>query len=158
MLEKNILILGVGNILLSDEGIGVHVIQKLLAMDLPPEIEVVDGGTGGYELINFFRNKKKVIIVDCMKLGDPPGTIIQAAPCDLELQWQSTFSVHQSGLRELLHQASLLEPHPEIVILGIVPKNINKLSMNLSEAMESILDRIVQKVFEIISSELYTTT
>ena len=62
MASKNILILGLGNILLGDEGVGVRVIEQLLTHPLPEEIEVIDGGTAGYELINFFEGKEKIII------------------------------------------------------------------------------------------------
>jgi len=150
--EKSVLVLGVGNILLADEGIGIHVVQRLATMDLPAEVEVIDGGTAGFELIDFFRNKKKVIVIDCLKAEEPPGTIIRATPQELDLRWSPSFSVHQSGLRELLQQASLLTPLPEIIILGIVPQKTDEASMRLSRALESKVDKIVQKVLETVSS------
>ncbi len=94
MTEKSVLVLGVGNLLLADEGVGVHVAQRLLKMPMPPEIEVIDGGTGGFELIEHFRGKKEVIIVDALKADADPGTVIQFTPDDIALQWHSSFSAH----------------------------------------------------------------
>ncbi|MBF8295716.1 MAG: hydrogenase maturation protease [Bacteroidetes bacterium] len=152
MPEKTILVLGVGNILLSDEGVGVQVAQRLQAMNLPPEVEVVDGGTAGYELIEFFRNKKKVVVVDCLRADEPPGSIIRASPDELDLQWQTPLSVHQSGLRELLQHAASLSPSPEIVILGIVPENTDSPGMNLSKTVEGVIDRVISDVSALISA------
>jgi hydrogenase maturation protease len=150
--EKTILVLGVGNLLLSDEGVGVRIAQRLQAMVLPSEVEVVDGGTGGYELIEFFRNKKKVIVVDCLQADEPPGSIIRASPDELDLQWQIPLSVHQSGLRELLHHAACLSPSQEIVILGIVPEDTESPGMYLSKTVEGVVDRVISEVFGLISS------
>jgi len=151
--EKTILILGVGNLLLSDEGVGVHLVRRLMEMDVPPEAEIVDGGTGGYELIEFFRHKKKIIIVDCLKGDAPPGSIIRASPDQLDLCWGPSFSPHQYGLRELLHHAASLTPPPEITILGVVPEDTESPGMNLSKTLEAIIGRLVAEVFELVSSD-----
>jgi hydrogenase maturation protease len=148
---KTILVLGVGNILLSDEGIGVHVVRRLQGMNLPPEVEVVDGGTAGYELVQFFHSKKKVVIVDCLRADEPPGTIVRATPRELDLQWRPLLSVHQSGLRELLQQAASLNPSQEIVILGVVPEDTESPNMNLSRTLDSVIDRVVLEVCGLVS-------
>lgn len=148
-MRKPILVLGVGNVLLSDEGIGVHVARRLQSMQLPPHVEVIDGGTGGYELIGFFSERRKVVIVDCVKADEPPGTIVCATPDQLELQWATSYSAHQSGLYELLRQARLLVPPPEILIVGIVPQVHTKPSTNLSETLEGLVDLIASKVLQI---------
>lgn len=151
--EKSTLVLGVGNILLSDEGVGVHVVRRLGGMDVPPEAEIVDGGTGGYELIEFFRNKKKIIIIDCLNGDAEPGSIIRASPDQLDLQWGPGFSLHQYGLRELLHHASSLTPPPEIIILGVVPENTGSPGLSLSKAVEAKVDRLIAEVLELVSSD-----
>ena len=142
------LTLGVGNILLSDEGVGVHVVQKLRSMHLPPDIEVVDGGTGGFELIDCFRGKKRVIIIDCLLSDQPPGTLIRATPEQLDLQWARGYSSHQTGLAELLQQAKLLAPPPEMVVIGVVPELTEEPGMLLSKTVGSVIDRIVSEVLE----------
>jgi hydrogenase maturation protease len=151
MEEKKILILGIGNVLLSDEGIGVHVLRKLEKMDLPKEYELVDGGTFGFELITFFTNKKKVIIIDCIKAEEKPGTIIWAKPDELNLQWQVPFSVHHGGLSELIKSAEMISPTPEIFILGIVPEDVNTMNTSLSKTLQSKFDGIVEKAYKLIT-------
>ncbi len=73
--KKNILILGIGNILLKDEGIGVHVVNKLKEMQLPPDVEVMDGGTLGIDLLYYIEGRKKVVVIDTVTAGEPPGTM-----------------------------------------------------------------------------------
>ena len=75
MKNANILILGIGNLLLRDEGVGIHVVQKMKEMELPPGIEVMDGGTMGLNLLYYIENRDRVIVVDTVIVGDPPGTI-----------------------------------------------------------------------------------
>ena len=144
------LVLGVGNILLSDEGVGVHVARRLQLLDSLPDVEVIDGGTEGFELIRFFEDRKRVIVVDCLLSRDPPGTIIRAAPDELDLQWAHEFSPHQSGLRELLTAARALPSPPAITILGIVPAETGKAGMALSIVVAERMERIVASVLEII--------
>ncbi|MFH0990150.1 MAG: hydrogenase maturation protease [bacterium] len=136
------LILGVGNLLLGDEGIGIHVARQLQSMPLPPTVEVLDGGTGGFELLDFCRNRDKIIIVDAMMADEEPGSIIRATPEELELRWHSPRSAHFGGLRELLDALKLETPVPEIIILGIVPAIIDQLTMELSPKLKTMLDQI----------------
>jgi hydrogenase maturation protease len=147
---RSTLVLGVGNILLSDEGVGIHVARRLQVLPLPPEIEVIDGGTEGFELIRFFEGREQVIIVDCLLSREPPGTIIRAAPDQLDLRWAPGFSPHQSGLRELLFSARALPSPPAITIIGIVPAETGRVSMDLSAAVAGRMDRILASVLETV--------
>ena len=72
---KHVVILGVGNLLLSDEGVGVHVANKLMEMDLPAGVEVIEGGTDGFRLMNVVTEADRLIVVDAVKGGSPPGSI-----------------------------------------------------------------------------------
>jgi len=150
-MTKPVLVLGVGNVLLSDEGIGVHIARRLQSMLLPPHVEVIDGGTGGYELIGFFPERKKVIIVDCVEAAEHAGTIICATPDELALRWEAGYSAHQTGLSELLHHARLLVPPPEILILGIVPQVHTRPGTSLSDALEPMVDLIASRVLQIVA-------
>jgi len=73
--RKQILILGVGNLLLSDEGVGVHVARKLMEMDFPPQVEVLEGGTDGFGLMHVLLQADRLILVDAVRGGGPPGSI-----------------------------------------------------------------------------------
>ncbi len=151
-MKKDILILGVGNVLLGDEGVGVYVAQRLQKMPLPPNVEVIDGGTAGFELIEFFFGKRKIIIVDAVQTDDEVGSIFRFAPEEAELHWEKPFSSHQTGVHELLHLAQRLEPRPEIVVYSIVPSAIEGVTANLSPTIEGrlrlLIQRIVREVIE----------
>jgi hydrogenase maturation protease len=136
------LILGVGNVLLKDEGVGVHVARRLQSMPLPSTVEVIDGGTGGYELITFCSGRERIVFVDCAMADGPPGTVFCSTPEELKLKWAPAFSAHQSGLLELLHHVSALQPHPQILIVGVVPENNRSPGMELSPTLSALLDRI----------------
>ena len=142
------LILGVGNLLLSDEVVGVHIARRLQSMTLPPEIEVIDGGTEGYELIRFCGSRKRVIIVDCLMARDTPGTVVRADPDQLGLQWAPPYSSHQSGARELLQALGCLPHPPQVVVIGIVPESAGVFGTELSKAVSASMDKIVMSILE----------
>ncbi len=162
-MAKGTLILGVGNILLSDEGVGVHLVRRLEASDLPEDVEVLDGGTAGYELLGFVRGRKRIVLVDCVAADEPPGTVIRASPDELELSWTRSFSAHQTGLRELLHGIRQDCPGLEVAIIGIVPETPGVPGMDLSETIEGMMDRLESLVLETavtgwIAGEVRTST
>jgi hydrogenase maturation protease len=143
MSDKSIIILGVGNLLLGDEGVGIHVVRQLQSMPLPPEVEVIDGGTGGFELLAHCRGKKKVIIVDAMNIAAEPGAVFRFAPEELPEQCRPAFSAHEGGLHELLHFCKTLVPPPEVLIYGVAPQETQRMSTQLSEMLAHRLDEIV---------------
>jgi hydrogenase maturation protease len=148
MASQNILILGLGNILLGDEGVGVRVIEQLLSRPLPDEIEVIDGGTAGYELINFFEGKEKVIIVDAVKTNDTPGSVYKM---DLSLVQEDEtvqLSLHQIGLKNVFKMASLMDLNPEVTLIGIVPKNYQDYNIGLSEEVEKAIPLAIETVLK----------
>ncbi len=146
--DHSCLILGVGNLLLGDEGVGIHVVHRLQKMHLPPHVEVIDGGTGGFELVSLCRNKKKIIIIDAMLADTQPGSVVRATPQELQLQWKAPLSAHHAGLRELLDVLQIQTPTPVISILGIVPAVINQPSMELSPRLLSKLESILALVLK----------
>ena len=148
---KETLILGVGNVLLADDGVGVHIVRKLQHMDLPEYVEVIDGGTQGFELINYFQGKKKIIILDALKTDAKPGSVYRFTPEDIILKRHESFSAHQSGLNELLYFARELIPRPEIIIYGIAAEDYLRFGMDLSPAVENQLERIIDNVIAEIS-------
>ena len=148
MSDKEILVLGVGNYLLTDEGVGIHIVHELQNQRLPANVEVIDGGTGSFELIEHFRDRKKVIIVDAVKTDDDPGTLYRFTPGDVEFIWNATFYAHQLSLHDLLHFALELEPAPEIVIYGIVPEETALFSTELSKKVKRRIKRIVSEIIK----------
>ncbi len=152
MSEKKILVLGVGNLLLGDEGVGVHVAHELQGMQLSPDVEVVDGGTTGYELLPYLEGREKVIIVDAFHAEGEAGEAYRFSLAKAQLQWASTYSPHQSGLRELLDAAKLLIPPPEIVVFGIVPEEINTMIIGLSRQVHKRMPEILSAVLKEVNT------
>ena len=143
---KDVVILGVGNLLLSDEGVGVHVAKKLMDMDLPPGVKVVEGGTDGFRLINVITEADRLIIVDAVKGGEAPGSIyrfdIKDAPTYPDAY---KTSVHQIGILEVVHLSELVGKTPETVIIGVEPALL-EMGMELSTEVAAKLPRIIELV------------
>jgi hydrogenase maturation protease len=148
MNEGSVLVLGVGNLLLSDEGVGVHVARRLQQMELPAWVEVVDGGTGGFELINFCHGRKKIIIVDAILTEAEPGTLFRLRPEDIVWPELQRYSAHHAGLVELIRQCRTMMPSTEVILFGVVPQEIDRVSMNLSPVLEERLEKIAAMVVE----------
>ena len=146
---ESTLVLGLGNLLLCDEGVGIHVARRLMSLPLPPDVEVLDGGTEGYELLGHLENRSRVIIVDCLNTDAPAGTMIRADVDDIDLQWPEAWSAHHGGLRELLHGTRMLSPPPEIIILGVVPGTVDEFQVGLSPALQSKFDSIVAATLKV---------
>ena len=152
MASKNILILGLGNILLGDEGVGVRVIEQLLSHPLPDEIEVIDGGTAGYELINFFEGKEKVIIVDAVKTDDRPGSVYKMDLSIVQEDETVQLSLHQIGLKNVFKMASMMDLNPEVTLIGIVPKDYQDYNIGLSEEVEKAIPLAIDTVLKEIET------
>jgi hydrogenase maturation protease len=152
MAPKNILILGLGNILLGDEGVGVRVIEQLFSHPLPDEIEVIDGGTAGYELINFFEGKEKVIIVDAVKTDDTPGSVYKMDLSIVQEDETVQLSLHQIGLKNVFKMASMMDLNPEVTLVGIVPKDYQDYNIGLSEEVEKAIPLAIETVLKEIES------
>jgi len=144
--RRPILILGIGNILLRDEGVGVRVIEHLQQQKIPAAIELVDGGTSGADLIDILADRRKVIIVDAVDAGKPAGTIIRFQESDLENIPKSTLSLHELGIAETLKMTDTLNCRPqEVVFFGIQPNDISP-GLDLSKEIAEIIAVIADKV------------
>ena len=121
----SILILGVGNILLSDEGIGVRVVEAMRELKLPDNVELLDGGTGAFDLIDILAERKRVIVIDAVEGGGEPGAIYRFHPDDIKSQRYHIMAAHQISLLDALAMAKIAGcAPPEVIIYGIEPKNL----------------------------------
>ena len=147
----NALVLGIGNMLLMDEAAGVKVIEDLLnRYNIPRDVEVIDGGTAGMELLHYIQNKKHVFIVDAAKTGNAPGTIVKIEGKAVPAFFCTKISPHQLGLSDILAAAQLTDTMPEhIVLFGIEPKRMET-GLELSEEVQgkigSLSDMIVEEL------------
>jgi len=125
-------VLGVGNLLVGDEGAGVHVVRILQESGGIDGVEIVDGGTGGFHLLEYFENYDRVILVDATLDGQAPGTITLLKP-KYSSDYPPTLSAHDIGLKDLLDSVFLLGRHPEVVLFAISIARLETMSMELTE-------------------------
>lgn len=145
---QDILILGIGNILLKDEGVGVHVVNKLKEMPLPDNVEVLDGGTAGLDLTDFIANRKKVIVIDAVKAGEKPGTIYHLTEKNLNIKPKAIMSFHEIDFLDALHMSEVMGDKPkETVVIGIEPKDMSD-GIELSSEIEERIPRIIEVVMK----------
>ena len=145
--KKPILVLGVGNLVLTDEGVGIHVVQRMQQMDLPSHVEVLDGGTMGLDLLDDIEGRKKVIIVDTVKGGGSPGTLYRMMIDDVEDIPKSRVSLHDIDMTDVFKLADLLKiEKPEIVIIGVEPKDMESAGMELSPEVEEQIPKVIELV------------
>jgi len=143
-----VLVLGLGNILLRDEGVGVHVVRALERANLPPEVELCDGATAGLDLLDALAGRRKVVVIDALGGEHPPGTVLRMSGDDLAGASAALRSLHDAGLADLLWFARRLriEP-PEVAVIGIRPYEIDW-GLELSPPMARLLPRLVELVLE----------
>jgi hydrogenase maturation protease len=147
MAKKKTVIIGIGNLILKDEGIGVHVVRELEDRELPPGVELIDGGTATMELLPMIREAERIIVIDAMRAGGEPGTIYRVSPEDLVCETGRPLSLHQIGLLEVLGMAKQLGGHVEVAIIGVEPKEISY-GMELSPEVEATVPKVINAVFE----------
>ncbi len=146
-----VVVIGVGNLLMKDEGIGIHVIQHLQTIDLPDDVKLVDGGTSP-DIIAYTRTNEKLIIVDSAKAGGEPGTVYRFRPEDLDAGGGDLASAHEMGVAPNLKLMEMSGSLPgETVIIGIEPKEIS-LGMDLTPELEARLPVIADVVLREIGS------
>ena len=156
MADKNrcpILILGIGNILLRDEGIGVRVVERLQLMQLPASVEVVDGGTAGADLLDVLAERKKVIVIDAVDTDIEPGAVLRFGGDELEPSKAAEVSLHDVGIAETLAMTEMLGCAPEsVVFFGVKPADLRP-GLELSERVADSMEYVIELVFAEISAE-----
>ena len=145
LINKDTVIIGIGNILLQDDGVGVHVIKELENEKLPSTIELVDGGTSTLDMLGFFLDYKKVIVVDCLRAGLNPGTIYKIRPEDIKDYQKENLSIHDVQILDVVRMANMMDKYPEVVIFGIEPEKIS-LDLEMTEIMVSKIPEIVSNI------------
>jgi len=143
-------VLGVGNILLKDEGVGVRVVEQLGKRYLfPPEVELVDGGTLGLGLLSVIEGAGHLIIIDAVKNNQEPGTLYRFADDEIPEGVYQKISIHQVDLIETLTVAQAVgEKIPVKVVVGVEPLDISPWGMELTPVIEARVDDMVKLVLE----------
>lgn len=148
---KPMLVLGVGNILHRDDGVGVHVIHTLKKrFPIVPHAEIVDGGTAGFDLLSIMTGRKKILIVDALSADDVPGSIYRIPAYALKGSGDM-LSLHEAGVKKIIDMLHFMGEDPEIEILGIVAEDISSLEIGLSSMVEQAVPGIVEEIIRIIT-------
>ena len=154
MNKKETLILGVGNPLRRDDGVGTEIINLLFkggnTRPLPPSVTIMDGGTDGLGLIEYFKEYKKVILIDAVLMGMPPGTVKVFKPEDALFHiCNDSLSTHGFGIPELIKFAQELDVLPDLSIIGIQAEN-TEYGKGLSDSVKSNIDRILTIILSLV--------
>ncbi len=144
-----ILVMGVGNPLMRDEGAGPRTVEILMAgFDFPDNVEVVDCGTMGYTILDVIRGADHLIVVDALRTDDlEPGTVVRLEPDDFAAS-QVMHSLHDVRLPEVLQAASLIGSSPQTIAIGIQIEEIREWVLELSEPVSAALPIAVAAVLE----------
>lgn len=145
------LILGIGNLIMTDDSAGVRIIHLLQERyRFPESVAVIDGGTLGLDLLPYLDGIKRLLIVDAVETGGPPGTLVRLVGEELSLAFRTMLSPHQVGLRDLLLVARLQGFAPaEMILLGIQPGDIDmgtELTPAVAAQQEKLVDGVVTEL------------
>jgi hydrogenase maturation protease len=140
-------VLGIGNVLLSDEGVGVHAVQALLEQyELGKDVDVVDGGTTGMELLPDLEGADDLVVVDAIRAGQPPASIVRLEGDEVPAFFKTKLSPHQVGLSDILAALAFKGFAPRhIVLIGVQPVTI-ALGMQLSPEVEARVGDVLSLV------------
>jgi hydrogenase maturation protease len=145
-----IVVLGVGNLIHTDDGLGIHAIGKLQSDPrVPSGVELIDGGTFGIELLAYLENCSKLLLLDAVDVARPAGTLLRVAGEEL-LGLPGGASVHQLGIADLLATLPLVSNAPEeVVLLGVQPSSTDwgsELTAPVAAALDALVDSAVEQL------------
>lgn len=143
----NVLVLGIGNLLLQDEGAGVRAVEEFEKnYQIPAGVELLDGGTSGIELLQYIQGKDYLILLDVVKSGNQPGTLIRLEGDKVPALFQKKISPHQLGVSDLLATAQLIDGMPKrVVLFGVEPKSVET-GLKMSEEVYGTVGRLADMV------------
>jgi hydrogenase maturation protease len=149
--RRTVLVLGLGNPLQADDGVGCRVIEALEGRELPTGVEVLDAGTPGVGLINLLEGRQRAIIVDAAEMGRQPGEVVRFRPEDVTLTGSTDrFSLHRTAVADALALAHALNlALPEIVVFGVQPGYVgwrDELSPEVAAAIPGLVDAILEQL------------
>lgn len=143
------LVLGIGNLLMGDEGVGVHALRAFEQEPWPESVTLLDGGTGGFHLLEYLSDYPRIVMIDATLDGAPAGTVSVLRP-----QYASDFprslTAHDIGLRDLIESAALLGPLPDITLVTVsiteIASMVTDLSAPVAAAIPVVRDRVARAV------------
>ncbi len=153
-MRKPVVVLGLGNPLMADEGIGVHLVERLLeSADRYPAVDFVDAGTGGLSILYLIEDRRKAILIDCAFMDEPPGTIRRFTPEEVQsVKVLAHQSLHEADLMQIIALARQLGQAPgAIVIFGIQPERVEP-ALDLSRTLMERIDEYISTILPELGS------
>jgi len=144
-------VLGLGNVLMGDEGVGVHVVRALEKHPLPANVECLDGGTGGFVLLEPLQSAGRVLIVDAAADGNPAGTVTRTTP-RFSRDYPPTLTAHDIGVKDLLDVFYIQGGGPDVVLYAIAIDPQQPISMELSAGTAKAAEEAVKKILAELES------
>lgn len=139
------LVLGLGNVIMGDEGIGVHVVRALVQQSLPENVECLDGGTGGFVLLEPLENASRIFLVDATADENPIGTVTRTTP-KFSRDYPPTLTAHDIGVKDLLDAFYMQGGSRDVVLYAITIDPHQTISMELSETCKKAADEAVARI------------
>jgi len=146
--KSELLILGIGNYLMGDEGVGVQTAIAIQQLPIANQVDVVDGGTGGFHLLEFFEVHDKVILIDATLDNNETGTIRLIQP-RFAKDFPRAMSTHDIGLRDMVNALQLMDKMPEIYLFVVSVESIQQQGIELTYAIEKTIPILIEKVLEL---------
>jgi hydrogenase maturation protease len=147
--EPRVLVLGVGNVLMGDEGVGVHAVRELDKRSFRPGVTVLDGGTGGFHLLSHLSEADSVVMIDATLDGRPAGTISEIVP-RYASDFPRALSAHDIGLKDLVESAALIGRLPEIILITISVADLQPMQMTLSPEVAAAVPEVLERTCALV--------
>ena len=142
---KKTLVLGLGNVIMADEGVGVHVVRALDQHALPPGVECLDGGTGGFALLGALESADRIVLIDAAADGNPLGTVTRIVP-RFSRDYPPTLTAHDIGIKDLLDVYYMRGGGRDVVLYAITIDPHQPISMTLSPQAAQAAEEAVQRI------------
>jgi hydrogenase maturation protease len=152
-LDKRILVLGIGNYLMGDEGIGVHIANRLSTMDMPAGVDVLDGGTGGFHLLEYFEIYDHIILIDATLDNNITGSIRMIKP-KFATDFPPAMSTHDIGLKDLVSALQLLGKMPRIDLFVVSIDSIQQQGIELTPEIEAVAPTVINQIMQLLEKSL----
>ena len=154
--RKPVLILGIGNLLFKDDGIGLHVVERLKNMSLPPDVEIIEGGITAFDIVYLIENRKKVIVLDSVKADGTPGTIYRFTGNDIEEKRKDYLkSPAEAEFLDYFKTTRLMGTAPdELVFIGVEPDDTGNKNGKLEIALSPTLEKKIPDIIEMVMKEI----
>lgn len=145
------LVLGIGNVLMGDEGVGVHAVRQIDGT-LPPHVTVLDGGTGGFHLLGEIADHNPIFLIDATSDGRPAGTVSVARP-KYASDFPRTLTAHDIGLRDLIEAAAMTGVLPDITLITVSIDEVEPMVIDLSPAVRAAIPAVRSLIDRLVSDE-----